>query len=173
MPRRCLRVLSALWHTLRAGREHRVALQAFIGAPESTPGNPSRRVPFRRSPADGLAPSRRRRGLAVEPMTCAPNAFQSSDGLVRLDPGQSLTTRWGGPACLTVGDFVTGTLRTSRGRTSANGRPATQRGSMCPTFDFSATATLRFAISLRRASRRAKRESSVMSRNPVDASHTA
>ena len=44
---------------------------------------------------DTLAPSRQRRGLAVEPMTCAPNAFQSADGLVRLDPGQSLTTRWG------------------------------------------------------------------------------
>ena len=44
---------------------------------------------------DTLAPSRRRRGLAVEPMTCAPNAFQSGDGLVRLEPGQSLRTRWG------------------------------------------------------------------------------
>lgn len=44
---------------------------------------------------DGLAPSRRRRGLAVEPMTCAPNAFQNGQGLVRLEPGQSLTTRWG------------------------------------------------------------------------------
>jgi aldose 1-epimerase len=44
---------------------------------------------------DTLAPSRQRRGLAVEPMTCAPNAFQSGDGLVRLEPGESLTTRWG------------------------------------------------------------------------------
>jgi aldose 1-epimerase len=44
---------------------------------------------------DTLAPSRRRTGLAVEPMTCAPNAFQSGDGLVRLEPGQSLSTRWG------------------------------------------------------------------------------
>jgi aldose 1-epimerase len=45
--------------------------------------------------ADTLAPSRRRKGLAVEPMTCAPNGFQSGEGLVRLDPGESLTTRWG------------------------------------------------------------------------------
>lgn len=45
--------------------------------------------------ADTLAPARRRGGLAVEPMTCAPNGFQSGDGLVRLTPGQSLTTRWG------------------------------------------------------------------------------
>jgi aldose 1-epimerase len=44
---------------------------------------------------DGLAPERQRRGLAVEPMTCAPNAFQSGEGLVRLEPGESLTTRWG------------------------------------------------------------------------------
>jgi len=44
---------------------------------------------------DSLAPSRRRTGLAVEPMTCAANAFQSGDGLIRLEPGDSLTTRWG------------------------------------------------------------------------------
>lgn len=44
---------------------------------------------------DDLASARRRRGLALEPMTCAPNAFQSGDGLVRLDPGQTFTARWG------------------------------------------------------------------------------
>jgi len=44
---------------------------------------------------DGLAEARRRRGLAVEPMTCAPNAFQSGEGLVRLEPGESLSARWG------------------------------------------------------------------------------
>ncbi len=44
---------------------------------------------------DTLAPPRRRRGLAVEPMTCAPNAFQSGEGLMRLEPGQSLSARWG------------------------------------------------------------------------------
>jgi aldose 1-epimerase len=44
---------------------------------------------------DTLAPERRRRGLAVEPMTCAPNGFQSGDGLVRLEPGESFTSRWG------------------------------------------------------------------------------
>ena len=38
---------------------------------------------------------RRRRGLAVEPMTCAPNALQSGDGLRVLEPGESLTSRWG------------------------------------------------------------------------------
>ena len=44
---------------------------------------------------DTLAPGRRRRGLGSEPMTCPPNAFQSGDGLVRLEPRQSLTTSWG------------------------------------------------------------------------------
>lgn len=45
---------------------------------------------------DTLAPpARRRRGLAVEPMTCAPNAFQSAHGLIRLEPGETITTRWG------------------------------------------------------------------------------
>jgi aldose 1-epimerase len=44
---------------------------------------------------DTLAPARRRRGLGVEPMTCAPNAFQSGEGLIALQPEQSLTTRWG------------------------------------------------------------------------------
>jgi aldose 1-epimerase len=44
---------------------------------------------------DTLGPARRRRGVAVEPMTCAPNAFQSGEGLVRLEPGASLTSRWG------------------------------------------------------------------------------
>jgi aldose 1-epimerase len=45
---------------------------------------------------DALAqPERRRRSLAVEPMTCAPDAFRSGDGLRTLTPGQSLTCAWG------------------------------------------------------------------------------
>ena len=44
---------------------------------------------------DALAPERRRRGIAIEPMTCAPNAFRSGDGLVVLDPGASMTSAWG------------------------------------------------------------------------------
>ena len=44
---------------------------------------------------DTLAPDRRRTGLALEPMTCAPNAFVSGDGLVVLEPEESLTTTWG------------------------------------------------------------------------------
>ncbi len=44
---------------------------------------------------DTLAPERRRRGLAVEPMTCAPNAFVSGEGLVRLEPGATHQAEWG------------------------------------------------------------------------------
>jgi aldose 1-epimerase len=44
---------------------------------------------------DTLAPARRRRALAVEPMTCAPNAFVSGDGLVRLEPGGVHDAAWG------------------------------------------------------------------------------
>jgi aldose 1-epimerase len=40
-------------------------------------------------------PDVRRRSLAVEPMTCPPNAFQSGDALIRLEPGSSFTSTWG------------------------------------------------------------------------------
>jgi aldose 1-epimerase len=37
----------------------------------------------------------RRRALAVEPMTCPPNAFRSGDALVVLQPSESHTATWG------------------------------------------------------------------------------
>jgi aldose 1-epimerase len=40
-------------------------------------------------------PDRRRRGLGVEPMTAAPDAFRSGDGLVRLAPGETHSAAWG------------------------------------------------------------------------------
>jgi aldose 1-epimerase len=36
-----------------------------------------------------------RRAVAVEPMTCPPNAFRSGDGLIRLEPGESVSLSWG------------------------------------------------------------------------------
>jgi galactose mutarotase-like enzyme len=36
-----------------------------------------------------------RRSLAVEPMTCPPNAFRSGTDLVRLEPGESFESVWG------------------------------------------------------------------------------
>jgi aldose 1-epimerase len=43
---------------------------------------------------DGL-PDVDRRSLAVEPMTCPPNAFRSGEGLVRLEPGETHLATWG------------------------------------------------------------------------------
>lgn len=40
-------------------------------------------------------PARRRRGLGIEPMTCAPNALASGDGLQILTPGESMVSAWG------------------------------------------------------------------------------
>jgi aldose 1-epimerase len=36
-----------------------------------------------------------RRSLAVEPMTCPANAFRTGEGLILLEPGESVTTTWG------------------------------------------------------------------------------
>ena len=44
---------------------------------------------------DTLAPESRRRALAVEPMTCAPDAFNTGEGLRVLEPGESVSGRWG------------------------------------------------------------------------------
>ena len=44
---------------------------------------------------DTLSPGTRRRGLAVEPMTCPPNALATGEGLIRLDPGASVELEWG------------------------------------------------------------------------------
>jgi aldose 1-epimerase len=40
-------------------------------------------------------PSVRRRSLAVEPMTCPPNAFRSGEAVLVLEPGESTTAAWG------------------------------------------------------------------------------
>jgi aldose 1-epimerase len=39
--------------------------------------------------------SRRASGIAVEPMTCPPNAFNSGDDLLVLEPGQEFAAPWG------------------------------------------------------------------------------
>jgi aldose 1-epimerase len=43
----------------------------------------------------GDHPEVERRGLAVEPMTCPPNAFRSGEGLIVLQPGEMFRGRWG------------------------------------------------------------------------------
>ena len=52
-------------------------------------------MPDRVFTGDTLEPERRRRGLAVEPMTCPPNAFRTGEGLIVLEPGGSFTGAWG------------------------------------------------------------------------------
>ena len=44
---------------------------------------------------DTLAPDARRRAIAVEPMSCPPDAFRSGTDLIRLEPGASWSASWG------------------------------------------------------------------------------
>lgn len=44
---------------------------------------------------DTLATDRRRRGLGVEPMSAGPNALATGENVIRLDPGDTHTARWG------------------------------------------------------------------------------
>ena len=44
---------------------------------------------------DTLGAAHRRRAVAIEPMTCPPNAFASGTDLIMLDPGASVTRTWG------------------------------------------------------------------------------
>jgi aldose 1-epimerase len=44
---------------------------------------------------DPLAPDRRRKAVAIEPMTCPPNAFVTADDLLVLEPGETVTHTWG------------------------------------------------------------------------------
>jgi len=45
--------------------------------------------------SDTLAGDRRRRSVAVEPMTCPPDAFRSNRDLITLEPGQAWHGTWG------------------------------------------------------------------------------
>jgi aldose 1-epimerase len=44
---------------------------------------------------DGLSSAGRRTALAIEPMTCPPDAFRSGEDLIVLGPGESFTGTWG------------------------------------------------------------------------------
>jgi aldose 1-epimerase len=43
----------------------------------------------------GDLPDIRRRGLAVEPMTCPPQALRTGEGVIRLEPGDGWNGEWG------------------------------------------------------------------------------
>jgi len=38
---------------------------------------------------------RRRRAIAIEPMTCPPNALRTGKDVIGLQPGQEWSARWG------------------------------------------------------------------------------
>lgn len=44
---------------------------------------------------DELPEGKQRTSIAVEPLTCAPNAFNNGEGLVLLSPGQRMVSAWG------------------------------------------------------------------------------
>jgi aldose 1-epimerase len=44
---------------------------------------------------DTLGPDRRRKAIAIEPMTCPPNAFVTGEDLLVLQPGDEVTQSWG------------------------------------------------------------------------------
>ena len=70
--------------TLRSGREElRIWLDGSFGFVQIFTGDT----------LPDLA--RRRHGIAVEPTSCAPNAFNSGDGLLVLPPGGAFEGRWG------------------------------------------------------------------------------
>jgi aldose 1-epimerase len=74
----------------------RIHIQAPMGDPSLTLWmEPIYRFVMVYTPDSVPEPSRRRRSLAIEPMTCAPNAFRSGDGLIVLQPGQSTSATWG------------------------------------------------------------------------------
>jgi aldose 1-epimerase len=45
--------------------------------------------------ADTIEPERRRRSIAVEPMTCPPNAFVTGEDVIALAPGEPWAAVWG------------------------------------------------------------------------------
>jgi aldose 1-epimerase len=49
---------------------------------------------------DTLGPDARRRAIAIEPMTCPPDAFISGTDLLSIEPGETVTLQWGISATL-------------------------------------------------------------------------
>ena len=45
--------------------------------------------------SDTLHGDRHRKAIAIEPMSCPPNAFVTGDSLIVLSPGEIVTHHWG------------------------------------------------------------------------------
>jgi aldose 1-epimerase len=74
----------------------RVHLQAASGEPRATLWmEPVYKFLMVYTPDAIPDQARRRRSIAIEPMTGAPNAFRSGDGLIVLQPGESWSGSWG------------------------------------------------------------------------------
>ncbi len=74
-----------------------------------------------------------RRSLAVEPMTCPPNAFRSGEGVIVLEPGETFMGTWG----------IEPSWRPTRTRPAARSRPSRDRSSSSP----SISSTARHSVS--------------------------
>ena len=85
-----------LLHRPRAGRRRSRARRArrSESGTRSRSGPTSRYAYLMLFTGDPL-PDVNRRSLAVEPMTCPPNAFRTGEALIRLEPGGSFTSSWG------------------------------------------------------------------------------
>jgi aldose 1-epimerase len=73
-------------------------IRAVLGGPDGTATELWTEAPARWLQVftgDALAPARRRRGVAVEPMTAPANALATGEGLTVLAPGDAVTLRWG------------------------------------------------------------------------------
>ncbi len=71
-----------------------VTLAAPSGRPSITVSADSTHPFFQIFSGDTLPAAARRRGLAIEPYTCAPNAFNNGLGLRTLQPGESFSSVW-------------------------------------------------------------------------------
>jgi aldose 1-epimerase len=54
-----------------------------------------RSYPYLMLSTGDVLPDVARRSIAIEPMTCPPNAFQTTEALIRLEPGAIFTGSWG------------------------------------------------------------------------------
>jgi aldose 1-epimerase len=73
----------------------RVVLSAPDGSAAITVWADSRFSWWQVFTGDTLAGERRRRSVAVEPMTCPPDAFRSGRDVIVLEPGQPWSAEWG------------------------------------------------------------------------------
>jgi aldose 1-epimerase len=70
-----------------------------------------RSYPFVMVTTGDVLPDVDRRSIAIEPMTCPPNAFQTGGALVQLGPGETLSGRWGFSATLPADHHPRGSAR--------------------------------------------------------------